>query len=114
MREQEKKNRDALFRLMREHPELPVVPMVNSEIIADDYCSYWMGNWGKAGIAAYIVGDERIYFREDDSDDMENVLNHTKGGQDWYEAPEAKVEEAYRNLPWTEAIIVYIEMPEQN
>lgn len=113
MSEQEKKNREELFRLMREHPELPVVPMVYSEIVCDDCCSYWRGGWGMAELGAYVIGDERIYFHEDDSDDMEDVLNHTVGGQDWYEdATEAEVEEAYKKLPWTEAIIVYIGLPE--
>lgn len=34
--EREKKNRDELFRLMRENPDLPVVPMVDAEICGDD------------------------------------------------------------------------------
>ena len=41
--EYEKKNREELFRLMRENPELPVVPMVDGEIAFDE-CGYWMGS----------------------------------------------------------------------
>ena len=47
MREEEKRNREELFRLMKEHPDLPVVPMVDSEIVADDCYTYWMGSWGR-------------------------------------------------------------------
>lgn len=35
MNEKERKNRDELFRLMRENPDLPVVAMVDSEIVAE-------------------------------------------------------------------------------
>ena len=114
MLEAEKKNREELFHLMRENPGLPVVPMVNSEIVCDDYCSYWMGSWGRVELNAYVIGDERVYFRDDDSDDMEDVLNHTVGGQDWYkDATEEEVEKAYAALQWVKAIVVYIECPQE-
>lgn len=40
--EKERKNREELFRLMQENPDLPVVPMVDGEIVADD-CGHWRG-----------------------------------------------------------------------
>lgn len=40
--EKEKENREKLFRLMRENPELPVVAMVDSEIVADDGYNRWL------------------------------------------------------------------------
>ncbi len=110
--ETEKKNREQLFKLMREYPDLPVIPMVSYEVVADDDCPYWKGSWGSAKLGAYIVGYMRIYFREDDADDMEDVLNHTTTGRDWYDAPEDEVTSAYQNLPWTECIVAYIDLPE--
>ena len=112
MSELKKKKWEGLFRLIQEHPELPVVPMVDSDIVADDGYAWWLGSWGMAELGAYVIGDDRVYFRDDDSDEMENALNHTVGGRDWYkDATEAEVKEAYQNLPWTEAIIVYIVPP---
>ena len=43
--EREKQNREELFRLMRENPDLPVVPMVDGEICGDD-SGYWCGGMG--------------------------------------------------------------------
>ena len=106
-----KENLEKLFRLMQENPELPVLPMVNSEIICETYCTYWSGSFGDVVLTAYVIGDERIYFREDDSDEMETVLNNVVGGQDWYDVAEDDVKQAYHDLPWTEAIVVYIEYP---
>lgn len=38
MTEKERKNHDDLFKLMQENPDLPVVPMVDADIVAgDDY-----------------------------------------------------------------------------
>lgn len=37
MMEQEKHYREELFKLMQENPELPVVPMVDYEIIGEDF-----------------------------------------------------------------------------
>ena len=47
----EKENREKLFQLMRENPELPVVAMVDSEIVADDGYNRWLG-----GIRRLTVG----------------------------------------------------------
>ena len=43
--DRERENREELFRLIKENPELPIVPMVDAEIVADD-CGYWIGAWG--------------------------------------------------------------------
>lgn len=104
------KNRAELFCLMAEHPELPVVPMVDSEIVADDGCNRWLGSWGASCVGEYVIGEERIYFRDDD--DIEQTLT---GVLDWdaYEAmSDEEAEAAYRALPWVKAIIVNIDLPD--
>ena len=106
--EKEKKNREELFTLMRDHPDLEVIPMVDEEIVADDCCSWWLGSWGKAEVRKYITTKERIYF---DDDDEETVLEAVKGWE-WYEnATDEEVDAAYAEIPWTEAITVYINLP---
>lgn len=64
--DKERKNREELaayrrrelFRLMRENPELPVVPMVDWEITGDDN-GYWLGAWGSARIDEYLLISNR-------------------------------------------------------
>ena len=95
--ENEKENREKLFRLMQENPELPVVAMVDSEIVADDGYNRWLGVWGCSYIGEYLIGEEHLFFREDD---------------DYYADMTGKQEaEAYAGLPWIKAIIVYIDLP---
>ena len=64
--EKERKNLDELFKLMRETPDLPVVPMVDGEIPGDD-CGYWMGAWGTAKLDEYLVASDRVIFKSDDN-----------------------------------------------
>lgn len=79
--DKERKNREELaayrrrelFRLMRENPELPVVPMVDWEITGDDN-GYWLGAWGSARIDEYLLisNREEVVFKNDD--DVLDVL----------------------------------------
>lgn len=108
--EREKQNREELFRLMRENPELPVVPMVNAEIPADD-CGYWLGGWGKAAVDEYLLADDRFLFKSDD--DVFEALERYMTDEEFDALPEKESEcrPYYEKLPWQKAIIVYIELP---
>ena len=100
----------ALLDLINENPHLPIVPMVNSEIVSADDYAYWLGSWGTASIEKYYHGEERIYFY--DERDMEDVLVEVKGW-DWLETSSEEEDlEVYRSLPWIKCIVVYIELPE--
>lgn len=37
-----------LMKLAQENPELPIVPIVDSEIVEDDGYARWLGSWGSA------------------------------------------------------------------
>ena len=102
-----KENFDNLFRLMRENPELPVVPMVDGEIPGDD-CGYWLGAWGQATIDEYIIGNERVMFKS--YDDVFEVLERFLTYEEYEALPETESEcrPRYDALPWKKAIIVYI------
>ena len=112
--EKEKKNRDELFRLMQENPDLPVVPMVDSDIVVNDGCNLWMGSWGNSHIEEYVLGKEYLHFREDnDWGEIEWALADGSMDYETFEGlsdEEAKSE--YDALPWIKAIIVNINMPE--
>lgn len=85
--DRERKNREELFKLMQENPELPVVAMVDSEIVQDDGYSRWMGAWGSSSIEEYFIGEERIHFREeDDFDEVEETLTDGQVCYDDFEA----------------------------
>lgn len=111
--EKERKNREELFKLMAENPELPVVPMVDSEIVCDDYYSRWLGSWGSCYIGEYYCGDERIFFREDDDEaEIEAAVCDQFGDETWEKMTEEEAKAEYASLPWVKAIIVEIDLPE--
>lgn len=113
--EKEKRNRDELFRLMRENPDLPVIPMVEGELVLGSDYAYWMGSWGSAKVTEYLIdewyGDYCVRFKDDcDAEDTviegiaESKYDGTKEG---YELAAQEVKSL-----WKKAIVVYINMPE--
>ena len=48
-------NLKELFKLIEKHPDLPIVAMVDSDVVADDCYCYWLGEWGKCEVDKYIV-----------------------------------------------------------
>lgn len=102
-----------LLKLIQENPNLPIVPMVDREIAEGDECDYWLGKWGSATIDEYIVSrkyiwDSKILFKSDD--DVFYVLGKCLTSDEFKELPETEDEcrPIYNALPWTKAIIVYI------
>lgn len=111
-RENEKENREELFRLMQENPELPIVPMVDYEIVADD-SGRLIGSWGSSYIGEYLIGEEQVHFREDDDpSEVDKVLSERYGDDYYTDMTDEQEAEAYAGLPWIKAIIVNIDLPE--
>lgn len=115
--DKEKKSREKLFRLMAEHPDLPVIPMVDGEIVADDCYSYWMGSWGVCELNAAYRGEERIHFKDDDEEDVLSDMAGckyamTKDGRDIYDLSDDEWNALYASIPWEPCILVYIDLPE--
>lgn len=76
-----------LLRLIEEHPDLPVIPVVGQDIVAD--CTgEWIANFGKAEIRKICMYEEAIVFYHDF-------------------LPKGSID----SLDWLEAIIVHVETP---
>ena len=112
--EREKQNREELFHLMQENPDLPVVPMVDGEIAGDD-CRYWMASWGASRVDEYLICEraERVAFKSED--DVFDVLEDYLSYEEFEALPEneSACRPTYDALPWRKAIIVYIETAEE-
>lgn len=110
-----KDNLEHLLRLMKENPDLPVLPMVDGEIAGDD-CGYWLGKWGAASVDEYLLpANENDYIRFKSDDDVFDALEHQLSGKDFFMLPVAEEEcrPVYNALPWKKAIIVYIGVPQE-
>lgn len=98
-----------LLDLIKANPDLPILPMVDYEIVAEDY-GRWVGSWGHAYVGEYIRGNDRVWFRDDD--ERERVLEDCVSGVEFWREPEEEVKRVYNALPWIKAIIVNIDMPD--
>lgn len=110
MMEREKQYREELFKLMQNNPELPIIPMVDYEIIGEDY-GRWAGAWGRSYIGEYIIGEEQVYFRDDDDpSEVERVLSEQYGYDAYEVMSDGEADKAYAEMPWIKAIIVNIDV----
>lgn len=111
---------ELLLKLIKENPELEIVPMVDGELGGGDF-SYWMGSWGKAEIDEVYHEDERIYFRSIDEDELVDDFadqifdseypNHKYLSDEESKIVTSKAEQQVQNLGWQKAIVVKIELP---
>ena len=107
------KETEQLLKLIKENPDLPVIPMVDYEVCADDCCTWWLGRWGRSEVTEYYLGRERIHFKDDDE---ESVLGdmvgceyyRTPDGRDITEISDEEWDALYKEIPWVKAIVVYI------
>lgn len=107
-------NLNNLLQLIKENPDLPIVPAVDSEICWGDYARY-IGNWGCAYIDEYLIAktyDERLLYKSDN--DIYDTLERYLTTEEFENLPESdeKCEEIYRNLPWKKVIFVNIDTME--
>ena len=101
-----------LLRLIEEHPNFPVIPMVGQDIVAD--CTgEWVAHFGKAEVKKMCIYGENVIFRED-KNAIKTVealeLEGLTEGRTREESIE-KLTGYLDELDWLEAIIVHIETP---
>ncbi len=114
MNENEKQSHKELMRLIKENPELPVLPFVDANVIGDD-SGYWLGRWSSVCVDEYLISpykDTPVLFKSDDDvfDTLERYLSY----EELEKLPDSEEEcrKIYESLPWKKAIIVYITLPE--
>ena len=107
-----------ILNLMNDYPELPVLPMVGGEIVADDSYAYWTASWGDAEAKKLCIYDERVIFLDEDylweTAEELNLDYDVLGLTDEIPDDEAtkKLREILDSLDWLEAIVVYINTPD--
>ena len=101
-----------LLRLIEEHPNFPVIPMVGQDIVAD--CTgEWVASFGKAEVKKMCIYGENVIFRED-KNAIKTVETLELEGLTEDRTREESIEKLNGHLDeleWLEAIIVHIETP---
>lgn len=101
-----------IIKLIEENPNLPIVPMVDSEVVADDG-GYWLGKWERCEVTEYYQGREYIHFRDDDEEDVLKDMVGCKyycdtQGRDITDLTDEEWNVLYESIPWVKCIVVYI------
>lgn len=107
----QQKNIKELISLIQKNPTLEIMPMVSSECIPSDDWGYWAADWGKAKVDEYFVDRERIYFKEQDYDELiEQFIDNNYDGHPNLtgEELEKMAENEVNSYEWTKVIVVYI------
>ena len=104
-----------LIQLMDEHPDLPVIPVVGQDIVAD--CTgEWVANFGKTEVKKMCIYGEKVIFREwknaiDTLEAFESEGLIVREESKKREETIAIINGYLDELDWLEAIIVHIETP---
>ncbi|KYD11431.1 hypothetical protein B4102_2159 [Heyndrickxia sporothermodurans] len=111
--EKQQSNIEGLLKLVKDNPELEIVPMVDNDVCGGDDFGYWMGSWGKASIDEVYHLDERIYFRSKDEDELVEKLVWNEEFISGLSEDEAisKAENVVNHYEWEKVIAVYINVP---
>lgn len=83
---QQKKDTEALLALVKDNPDLPIICMVDCDVVAED-SGRWLGVFGSVCVGEYAEYDERIY---DDRDDFK---------ERYYEVNDEELEERFGYNP---------------
>ena len=101
-----------LLQLIKENPDVEILPMVATECVADDSYGYWMAKWGNARLDKYWCNNERMYSYEQDfgslvDDWVDNNYENYEHLTDDELCELAK--DTVNRYEWKPAIIVYID-----
>jgi len=129
----QKQKNEAFLKLVKKNPTLPIVPMVDSDVVSED-CGYWMGSFGSAYVGEYALYDDRFFDERDDFKEryydnndeelcemfnfvpcMSEARGYTKKQIEKNEENEKQLDEYLDKKAdeyFTKAIIVYINLPD--
>lgn len=117
---QENKNVKKLLKLAAENPSLPIVAMVQYEVVADDSFSYWLGEIDAVDVEELWVSDGRTWTREDAEYECLSIVDDYAPDDvvaKIERLPEEKLREQaamewINGLPWAKCIVIFIGTPD--
>lgn len=103
------KNIEKLIELMNDNPDLPVVPMVETEVVGADTYSRWIASFGDCRVSDFYIGEERVYTDKDDL--VEELVENEYFDLDKPDEEIWQIAEKRANKLMKKAIIVNIDLP---
>lgn len=106
--DEQKHNIDVLLSLIRDNPDVIIMPMVDSECCPGDDFRWWAGSWGKARLDECWQKDERCYIKSEDYDEIYDDLYDDMTPSLSNEEADQSIKDAIEKLPWKKVILVSI------
>ena len=100
-----KNNFQKFLELVRENPDLEVIPIVCDDVVADDGYDFWYGDWGNCQIGESIRTKDGVFTREDY---YWEVLRGVYGAEAVAFMDDEDEQRLYEDLSWQKSILVYI------
>lgn len=105
-----------LIKLISENPELPILPMVDYEVVCEDG-GRWLGSFGSCYVGEYALFNDRYYDERDEfkEDYLDFYCDELCRRFDIYSNKDEKLEKYLGEVAdkcFTKAIIVNIDLPE--
>lgn len=102
----------ALMELINENPELPIITMVDSEVVSDDSYGRWYSSIGSSHVDEYVVykkhhsDNSNIIYKDDIDEIVEDLMERDEALTD------EQAETMAHDLTWKKAIFLNIELPD--
>ena len=87
-----------LVELSEKHPDLPIITLVDTEVVADCGHTFWLSRIYDVNIDKYYVSEEFVY--------LYSISEYDDIFYDDVSAEEA--DKIFEELPWIEAIVVRV------
>lgn len=114
------KNVEKLLKLVKTNPDLPIVAMVDNEVVGDDGYSRWMGEFGCVEVGEYTLYDDQFFtdrdefkkrFYDNNDDALCDKFHYDPRNNENYKLLEDYLDEIAESA-FIKAIIVDIDLPD--
>lgn len=95
-----------LYKIVQENPNIPIIPLVNAEVVAEDYPTWWEGYWHEVSIEYFLDGTEVTWFKSiaDEYDVVADICGEDVADN----ITEEEMHDLFENQPWKKYIVVWI------
>lgn len=111
-----------LLKLAAENPSMPIVAMVNFEVVAGDEFAYWTGEIDNVDVKElWLSPDARTWYREDAESEWDGFIESYASNEDLMKIECWTDDKLYKQaamewiagLPWTKCIVIFVEAPDE-
>lgn len=112
MTEQAIENIKNLAKLIAENPNMPVIPMVEQEVIGDDQAKRWAGHIGTSEVKEFILRENIegtfFYYRKDQENLIDMIAENSE--EEDYSVAQQEAREKVNAMQWNKAIFLNVDM----